>query len=159
MEVKSRNSSFVIWPSPFPSIFWNFSIGSFMTLTFSSAFTINLKMNTEIFAYPGSQDFHSTRRWLHLLFVCFSQQLWYQLWFESNFVQFSDKLKNLSPGWVRILVLSSGKIKWLWHTVCRISLILRYPSILNLTETSPLESLSNISKTALQFLLSTAVLN
>ena len=92
-----------------------------------SPFTINLKTNTEIFAYPGSQDFHSTRRWLHLLFVCFSQQLWYQLWFESNLVQFSDKLKNLSPGWVRILVLSSGKIKWLWHTVCHI------PNIPNFT--------------------------
>ena len=30
--MNSRNSSFVIWPSPLPSNFWNCSIGSFMTL-------------------------------------------------------------------------------------------------------------------------------
>ena len=84
-------------------------------------------MNTEIFTNPGSHDFHSTWRWLHLRFVCLSKQFWYHIWFESYLVQFGDKLKNLSPGWVRNSYYESMMIRnhcsSSWHMICRIYLI------------------------------------
>ena len=100
---------------------------SWHNVNLCSAFTINLNMNTEIFTNPGSHDFHSTWRWLHLRFVCLSKQFWYHIWFESYLVQFGDKLKNLSPGWVRNSYYESMMIRnhcsSSWHMICRIYLI------------------------------------